>query len=330
MCLECFVRWHTLTFGSRLACLQMPHSSRGLIPYGMRETMQTPPPNSATPAKNSTSQASNDAPMSADFAGEGAMQPPAPTLPPPRFLYLVRHGETTFNVEGRLPGQLEGVALTDKGRRQAYQAAVALSGVPLSAVISSPLERAAQTAQALSKAGGLDARLDSRLMDTDVGAWAGQKIGELEKNDPAWKAFVEHPDEPPPGVESFAHVQQRAMAAVHDVLADASLGNFIALVAHADIIKLILATYMGMHVATVRYVHVANASISTLAFEHEQPPHILAINWTSLPGWLAPQPRPAASGAAERTQTGAISGVQSQDTLQRDDQAQVAPAEAAH
>ncbi|HKB47215.1 MAG TPA: histidine phosphatase family protein, partial [Ktedonobacterales bacterium] len=47
--------------------------------------------------------------------------------PPTRLILLVRHGETTFNVEGRLPGQLPGVPLTDEGRRQAHQAAVALA-----------------------------------------------------------------------------------------------------------------------------------------------------------------------------------------------------------
>ncbi len=312
MCLECFARWHALTLAPRLTSPRRFPTTRGLIPYGMRVSMQTPPANSANIANNGASSASTDVQVNPEFAGEGVVQPPAPALPPPRFLYLVRHGETTFNVEGRLPGQLEGVALTDKGRRQAYQAAVALSGVALSAVISSPLERAAETAQALAKAGGLEVRLDPRLMDTDVGAWAGQKIGELGKNDPSWKAFVEHPDEPPPGVESLTHVQQRAMAAVYDALADASLGNFIALVAHADIVKLILATYMGMHVSAVRYVHVANASISALAFEREQPPRILAINWTPLPGWLAPHPRPATSDASEQARNSAVAGVQPQ------------------
>lgn len=258
-----------------------------------------------------TSPSSSESGLAAEFASQGVVQPPAaPALPPPRFVYLLRHGETTYNVEGRLPGQLEGVALTEKGRRQAYRAAVALSGVPLSAVVSSPLERALETAQILARGPGLTVRADPRLMDTDIGTWAGQKIGDLEKNDPSWKAFLEHPNEPPPGVESLAHVQARAMAAMHGILADASLGNFIALVAHADVVKLILATYIGMHVATVRYVSVANASISALAFEPEQPARVLAINWTPLPAWLAPPPRPKVEGAAEQAQAGAVVGLQ--------------------
>lgn len=297
MCLHCLARWQLLTLGPRLQPLRQPRFTRYRMLHGMRVDMQTPPD-------------SSDAPVAAEFASEGIIHPPPPSLPPARMVYLVRHGETTFNLEGRLPGQLEGVGLTEKGRRQAYQAAVALSGVPLSAVISSPLERAAQTAQALARGGGLEVRLDPRLMDTDVGLWAGQKVGDLEKNDPSWKAFVEHPDEPPPGVESLIQVQQRVMAMMHDVIADASLGNFIALVAHADVVKLILATYLGLHVRTVRFVSVANASISALAFLPEQPARVLAINWTPLPAWLAPHPRPATSGASEQAQTGGIVGVQ--------------------
>ena len=50
-------------------------------------------------------------------------------------------------------------------------------------------------------------------MDTDVGHWAGQKIDEIAKSDPAWKVFVKNPDEPPAGVESFSAVQARAVAA---------------------------------------------------------------------------------------------------------------------
>src|SRR5258708_8527460 len=78
--------------------------------------------------------------------------------PPTRLILLVRHGETTFNVEGRLPGQLPGVPLTDEGRRQAYQAAVALAAMPLSAVISSPLELSRDTARIPPRGWGGSAR----------------------------------------------------------------------------------------------------------------------------------------------------------------------------
>lgn len=220
---------------------------------------------------------------------------------PPRLLILVRHGQTTYNVENRLPGQLPGVVLTDEGRRQALRAAVALSGLPLSAVISSPLERASETAEIIARGWDLPVRTDPRLKDTDVGPFAGQPIAELKKNDPRWDQYVAHPNEPPAGVESFEQVQRRAVAALRDLLAEEGLGSAIAVVAHADVIKLILAHYSGMASESARFVSIANASISALAFGETPQPHVLAVNWTALPAWLsAPPMQPSTKQAIEQ------------------------------
>jgi probable phosphoglycerate mutase len=66
-------------------------------------------------------------------------------------LLLVRHGESTWNVEGRLPGQLPGIDLTEEGRAQAQRLASALRMLPLSSIISSPLARAIETAEYLAQ-----------------------------------------------------------------------------------------------------------------------------------------------------------------------------------
>jgi probable phosphoglycerate mutase len=218
---------------------------------------------------------------------------------PPRLLFLVRHGQSAFNVEGRLPGQMEGVALTDEGRRQAYRAAVALSGVPLSAVVSSPLERALDTAKAIAKGGALEIQQEPGLMDTDVGRWTGMKIDDVKKNDPAWNAFIERPDQPPEGVEGLVQVQERAIAVVERILASSELGNFVAVVSHADIVKVILAHYMHIHFdTTLRHMYIGNASISALAFHQNEPtPTMLAVNWSPAPEWLAPRPTEPAPAA---------------------------------
>jgi broad specificity phosphatase PhoE len=226
-------------------------------------------------------------------ASSSAEQPNTPTPPKTRLLLVIRHGQATFNVEGRLPGQLPGIPLTDEGRRQAHRAAVALSAVPLSAIIASPLERAAETAAIIARGWGLAVRHDPRLMDTNVGHWAGQKIDEVAKNDPAWKAFVANPDEPPAGVESFSQVQARAVAVAQQALANPENGDYIALVAHGDVVKLILAYYMKMPIPCVPYLTVSNASVSALAFTGDAPPQILATNWTSDPRWLTPPVAPA-------------------------------------
>jgi broad specificity phosphatase PhoE len=232
-----------------------------------------------------------------EAADENTSAAPADGRPkdkPARLLLLIRHGQTTFNLQGRLPGQLPGIALTDEGRRQAQRAAVALSGLPLSAVISSPLERAQDTAQIIARGWALPVRLDPRLMDTDVGAWSGKKLDDLNKTDPLWKSFVERPDQPPPGVESFAAVQNRSVAVVEEILQDTSLGQYLVLVAHADVVKLILAHYTGLPSERARFLVVGNASICALAFPPEGEPYLLALNWSALPEWLSLQPRPKA------------------------------------
>ena len=216
----------------------------------------------------------------------------APPAEPPRqhtrLLLLVRHGQTTFNLEGRLPGQLPGIPLTDEGRRQAQRAAVVLSGLPLSAVIASPLERARDTAEIIARGWALHVQLDPRLMDLDVGSWSGKTVDELNKTDPQWRSFVEHPNLPPEGVESFLALQSRAVPVVEEIRQDTSLGNYIVLVAHADVIKVLLAYYTGLDSERARFLVIGNASISALAFPPEGEPHLLALNWNALPDWLSP------------------------------------------
>lgn len=267
--------------------LLRPRTVDGLV----RRLME--PLHTTSPASPESANGAHPAPQGAPAERTAEQRPPA------RLVILVRHGETTYNVERRLPGQLAGVALTDEGRRQAQRAAVALSGLPISAVIASPLERARETAEILARGWALPVRTDPRLLDTDVGSWAGALLDELNKTDPAWKAFVEHPNQPPAGVEGFAAVRARAVAAVEDALRDAATGNYLVVVAHADVIKLILAHYTAMETEAARFIAIGNCAISALAFMGEAMPHLLAINWTAAPGWLMPPPLAAAQAAAQ-------------------------------
>jgi probable phosphoglycerate mutase len=231
---------------------------------------------------------------------------------PPRALriLLVRHGQATFNVEGRLPGQLPGVPLTDEGRRQAHRAAVALAGLRLNAIVSSPLERARETADIIARGWALPVREDSRLMDTNVGPWAGRKISEIAKDDPNWEAFLRNPNAPPEGVESLTAVQERVTAVIEELRADMALDGDVVVVAHADVIKLALARYTDVPTASALAIAVANASISALAFVEGHPPALLATNWTMAPDWLvASAPKASASDVAA-TETAQTAGAE--------------------
>ena len=154
-------------------------------------------------------------------------------------LLLIRHGQTTWNAEQKLPGQLPGITLNEKGREQVARLAEALSEIPISAIISSPLERALETAEIIGQGRNLTIQLEPDLMDTDVGRWAGQNYEELSKTDPEWKAYVKDPTVAPEGIETFPQVQQRALAAVERWRTREDIGAYPAFVAHADIVKLL-------------------------------------------------------------------------------------------
>jgi probable phosphoglycerate mutase len=237
----------------------------------------------------------------ADVGAEAAASADA-AAPPRKLLLLVRHGETTYNVERRLPGQLPGVSLTDEGRRQALRAAVALGGLPLSAIVSSPLERACATAEIIARGRGLPIRLESGLMDTDVGRWAGWVVDDLAKADPEWPEFVKNPDNPPAGIESQSGVMARAVEVIERLRREPEVGEYVVAVAHADVIKLIVAHYTGVAASEAQRIHIANASISALRIAPEGAPSVLGVNWTSTPDWLTP--RPATQDGDVRKATG--------------------------
>ena len=201
-------------------------------------------------------------------------------------LLIVRHGQTTWNIEHRLPGQLPGVALNETGRQQAARLADALTVLPISAIISSPLERAYDTAEYIAKERKIEIQLEPELMDTDIGFWAGQKIEELARVDPAWNAYVKDPTVAPEGVETFPQVQARVVAAVERWRAQEQSGAYPVFVAHADVVKLLVAHYTGLDPARAGSLQIENASVSLIELQEEQRPHVVAIGWSPRPGWL--------------------------------------------
>jgi broad specificity phosphatase PhoE len=208
-------------------------------------------------------------------------------------LLFIRHGQTTWNVEHRLPGQLPGVLLTDTGKQQAERLADALAVLPISAVISSPLERARETAEIIARPRQLTIEFDADLMDIDVGHWAGQNHDELNKSDETWKAFKKNPTVAPPGVETFPQVQARAVAAVERWRAKETSGAYLAFATHADVVKLLVAYYIGLEAARAGKLLIDNASVSIVEVEDNNEPLIVAISWSPKPGWLKPPAPPS-------------------------------------
>jgi len=136
----------------------------------------------------------------------------------------------------------------------------------------------------------LTIQLEPGLMDTNVGRWASQKFDELAKTDSDWKAYVKDPTVAPEGIETFPQVQQRALAAVERWRTMDSIGAYPAFVAHADVVKLLIAHYTGLDAGKAGSLFIDNASVSIVEIdsEHVQHARVIAIGWSPRPGWLKP------------------------------------------
>ena len=134
-----------------------------------------------------------------------------------RRLVMVRHGQTDFNVNGRMQGHLDS-HLTATGVDQARQAAALLVGYRPVRLISSDLSRAARTAEQIGLATGLSVSLDERLRETDLGKWEGFTIEEVNREWPGAVAqWNSDPTWAPPGGESRVDVANRAMPVVEEL-----------------------------------------------------------------------------------------------------------------
>lgn len=135
-------------------------------------------------------------------------------------LYLIRHGESTYNVEERIQGQSD-VPLSDLGRRQGQAVAEALAAAPIEAVYSSPLCRARDTALPIANRHGLQVRTDPRLMELNVGVFANRLRSDLADEYPAELARWLGGDEDfvIPSGESRRQLTQRGCEAIHSIVA---------------------------------------------------------------------------------------------------------------
>jgi probable phosphomutase (TIGR03848 family) len=181
----------------------------------------------------------------------------------PVFL-LIRHGENDYVRAGKLPGRVPGIYLNERGQAQAAALGDSLKDAPLSAIYSSPLERAVETATPIAAGRGLEIGLISDLMDTDVGEWQGQELKKLYKL-PEWKMVQQSPSRFTfPGGESFLACQARMVAAFELLAQKHADDEIVAVVFHADPVKLVLAHYLGMPLDTFQRLSCDTASLSIL------------------------------------------------------------------
>ncbi|HEY2141003.1 MAG TPA: histidine phosphatase family protein [Solirubrobacteraceae bacterium] len=187
-------------------------------------------------------------------------------MPDPTYVYLARHGQTAYNLEGRFQGQLP-VPLDETGRAQAAELAERASAHAFARLWCSPLLRARETADAIAGALGLEPREDSRLMETDAGDWTDRSFAEVQTQAPErFAAFVRgDPDFAFPGGESFAQQSVRVAAALAEIERD-ELPALV--VCHGGVIRIALFQRAGHRVAMGE--RVPNAALIPLGLTIEQ------------------------------------------------------------
>ncbi len=173
-------------------------------------------------------------------------------------LYLIRHGETDWNVEGRYQGQAD-PPLNAKGLAQARQLAGALQNSGIQLLYTSPLRRAAQTADILARALDIPLFREPRLMEIHQGDWQTRLRAEIEALYPdLFRRWETQPWQvAPPGGETLEQVQARVYQAVDEISArhpNARLG----LVTHRIPIALLKMRYQNLDPDIIRTLHLPN------------------------------------------------------------------------
>jgi len=202
-------------------------------------------------------------------------------------LLLIRHGENEYIKKNKLPGQQAGIHLNERGRKQAAALADSLKELPIQAVYSSSLERALETAEPLAQALKLEVQQRPALMDINIGAWTGRSLKMLNRVK-AWAIVQRAPSlfHFPEG-ESFLQAQERIVSEV-DAIAKAHSKGLVAVVFHADPIKLAIAHYIGLPFDYFQRLAIGTGSVSILGL-HEFGAVLAALNLT--PPFSLPFPK---------------------------------------
>ncbi len=205
-------------------------------------------------------------------------------------LVLVRHGLTAMTGPV-LAGWTPDVHLDDRGRAQAAGLAERLAGVPLAAIVTSPLDRCRETAAAI--AGDRPVEVDDRLGECRYGDWTGRSLKELSK-DPLWKVVQQHPSAavfPGQDGEALRDAQHRAVAAVRDWNSRLGLDATWLACSHGDVIKAVVADALGVHLDLFQRIVVDPCSVTVVRYT-ETRPFLVRLNdaGTSLAELLTPTP----------------------------------------
>jgi probable phosphomutase (TIGR03848 family) len=189
--------------------------------------------------------------------------------------YFVRHAVTDHTGQ-RLSGWLPDIHLSDAGRAQAEAVANRLAKAPLKAIYSSPIDRTVETAGQIAKRHRLRVIVREGLGEVHYGRWTNRSFKSLRRTK-LWEVVQRWPSAARfPDGESIRELQARAVSEI-ELITDAHKRAAVCVVSHADVIRVILAHYLGMHLDLFQRIEISPASVSVIDIG-EFGPRILAMN----------------------------------------------------
>ena len=195
-------------------------------------------------------------------------------------ILLIRHAVNDFVKTGKLAGRTPGVHLNQEGQAQADALGQRLAPMPIDHIYASPMERTIETAEAIARHHPqLQVEASAAIGEVRYGDWEGKAIHDLRRRK-MWQLVQEYPSRASfPNGETMRGVQTRTVNAIEE-LAQKHPNQMIVLVFHADLIKMTLAHYLGMHLDVFQRIVISPASISVLQLEHSRP-FIVCMNDTA-------------------------------------------------
>jgi probable phosphomutase (TIGR03848 family) len=210
---------------------------------------------------------------------------------------LVRHALTEATGK-RLSGQTPGIHLSEAGRIQAEATGARLAALPLAAVYSSPLERCVETAEEVAAPHGLPVVSVPGLLEVQYGRWTGRPLAQLART-ALWKRLMQTPSSVRfPEGETLGEVRRRVTEALVEMAKRHPRGT-VAVVTHAEAIRLALANFAGVHIDLFQRLIVHPGSVSAVALGPGMP-RILRMNDTGVLDDLTPRPRRPARSVSPR------------------------------
>ncbi|HJY55009.1 MAG TPA: histidine phosphatase family protein [Streptosporangiaceae bacterium] len=198
----------------------------------------------------------------------------------PTVTALLRHGQTPMSVQKRYAGRTD-APLTEVGVQQAAAAAKRLASAGLGVIVTSPLLRTVQTAQAVAAVTGAAVVTDDGFRETDFGAWEGLTFAEVRERWPAeMSAWLADPEVAPPGGESFTDVSARVTAALDRVLA-ARARQTVLIVSHVTPIKMLVTAALLAPPAALYRMHLDVAALCEIDWYADGPAVLRSFNDTS-------------------------------------------------